>query len=358
MHLAHLHRLCAVCVALVLVVGIVGCHSGAERNIAPTAVAPTAATPSQSGLLGDLNGNGLPNVADAIGILRIFVGIDALDPLADCDGDGNVGVADAIMLLRCVVGLDAWPISGAAGDGTDPGDQTIGPDGQTLVWVPGGSFMMGYQIGYFNERPVHRVTLDGFWIGQCEVTNAQYQAFCTATGRMFPDYYGWYPYWGDDHPVVFVSWHDAEAYCDYYGYTLPTEAQWEYAAAGPTSRVYPWGNEWDWQKCCDYGNRGPGGDTFPVGSFPAGASWCAALDMVGNVWEWCADWYDADYYQVSPELNPPGPESGTVRVRRGGSWACYYYYYSGDLLRAACRYPAGPSYAGSDIGFRVSRSRL
>ena len=372
MHLAHLHRLCAVCVALVLVVGIVGCHSGAERNIAPTAVAPTAATPSQSGLLGDLNGNGLPNVADAIGILRIFVGIDALDPLADCDGDGNVGVADAIMLLRCVVGLDAWPISGAAGDGTDPGDQTIGPDGQTLVWVPGGSFMMGYQIGYFNERPVHRVTLDGFWIGQCEVTHEQYAAFLNQLRPVYESLHSWVSrdeagIWWDtqwnaeagrydpvypvtvapgyeQHPAVLVTSEGAAAYCAHYVYVLPTEAQWEYAARGPDARTWPWGNLWDAGKCCNINNKGPGGTTFPVGSFAAGASWCGALDMTGNIHEWCADWYDEEYYQVSPELNPQGPDSGTHRVARGGFWN------TGESACKAAR--RGPSYVPA--GFRVA----
>jgi len=188
--------------------------------------------------------------------------------------------------------------------------------------------------------------MDGFWIGQCEVTNAQYRAFCDATGRAFP----WGSNQGDDHPVVYVSWDDGQAYCDHYGYVLPTEAQWEYAAAGPDAREYPWGDLWDQQKCCNYYNRGPGGRTFPVGSFPAGASWCGASDMAGNVWEWCADWYSATYYQVSPELNPPGPESGSCRVLRGGCWNSGHL----DACRSAYRIYDVPSLTSNLIGFRVA----
>ena len=224
-----------------------------------------------------------------------------------------------------------------------PGQQRIGPDGQTLVWVPSGSFMMGSDDGPDDERPIHRVTLDGFWIGRCEVTNAQYRAFCNATGREFPASSNQ----GDDHPVGAVNWYDAQAYCAFYGYTLPTEAQWEYAARGPSVPTYPWGDEWDAQKCCNWANLGPGDRTFPVGSFPAGASWCGALDMAGNVWEWCADWYSETYYQVSPEWNPPGPESGESRVVRGDSW------WSEDP-RVAQRFDLPSGAEGNSFGFRVS----
>jgi len=345
MPLMHPIRASIICIALLAAVGMIGCHGGAERDASSTVVTPSGPVVSQSGLLGDLNGNGIPDVADAIGILRIVVGLDAHNPLADCDGDGTVSVADAIMLLRCVVGLDDWPIGG--GDpGLQPIDEMVGPDGQTLVWVPAGSFMMGSN-SYSNEQPIHRVTLDGFWIGKHEVTNAQYQAFCNATGRTFPSGSNQ----GDDHPVAYVNWYDAQAYCDYYGYALPTEAQWEYAARGPAVPVYPWGDTWDLRKCCNWDNRGPGGRTHPVGSFPAGASWCGALDMAGNVREWCKDWYSSSYYQISPELNPRGPESGTYRVVRGGS--CYDV--DPRSLRAASRDIGVPSHRRDRGGFRCSR---
>ena len=342
MRVVSFHRLWLV--ALVLpVVAIVGCHGGEQRGAFSAESSPLCA-PCQAGLRGDLNGNGNPDITDSVGILRIIVGLDPANALADCDCDGATGITDAIALLRCLVGLDEWPIFCG---------EMVGPDGQTLVWVPGGSFMMGRDYWLSDEDPIHQVTFDGFWLGQCEVTNAQYQAFCTATGRTFPEYDEWHPYQGDDHSVVLVSWYDAQAYCDYYGYSLPTEAQWEYAAAGPTSRIYPWGTVWDAQKCCNYYNTGPGNRTFPVGSFPEGASWCGALDMAGNVCEWCADWYSSGYYEVSPELNPSGPESGSNRVLRGGSW-----YDLGDSCRAADRVYNDPSSTYTTLGFRVSRSRL
>ncbi len=332
-----------VTVVVMLLAGILGCHGGGQTDVARTDPAEAPVGVSQAGLRGDLNGSGLPDVSDAIGILRIVVGLDAPNALADCNGDGNTGVADAIMVLRCVVGLGEWPIRPGE---HSLGDEMTGPDGQTLVWVPGGSFMMGSEGSWDDERPIHRVTLDGFWIGQCEVTNVQYEAFCDAAVWWFPGDSDE----GDDHPVVYVGWDDAQAYCDHYGYTLPTEAQWEYAARGPAVPTYPWGDAWDQSKCCNDDNRGPGGSTFPVGSFPAGASWCGALDMAGNVFDWCADWYDEEYYQVSPELNPPGPDSGTHRVQRGGSW-CNGDWYCGAATRAY----ADPFDWYDDSGFRVAQ---
>jgi formylglycine-generating enzyme required for sulfatase activity len=339
---AHARRFVLLSVSFALLAGIAGCHSSGG-DVAPPAVAPAAIT-GQAGLHGDLNGSGTPDITDAVGVLRIIVGLDPANALADCDCDSATGITDAIALLRCLVGLAPWPIA----CGLAPGDETTGPDGQTLVWVPAGSFMMGSEDGLPDERPVHQVTLDGFWIGQCEVTNAQYAAFCDATGL------DWNPPEPGDHPVMHVNWYDAQEYCDYYGYTLPTEAQWEYAARGPAVPTYPWGNEWDAQKCCNWDNWGPGADrTFPAGSFPAGESWCGALDMAGNVCEWCADWYSQTYYQVSPEVNPPGPESGTIRVCRGGSW---YMPQGPDYCRTANRGGGTPQYGNDHTGFRVARS--
>ena len=130
-----------------------------------------------------------------------------------------------------------------------------------MVWVPPGEFMMGSPEGQggANEHPQHRVHITkGFWVGKHEVTNAQYRAFCEATGREFPSSSDQ----GDDHPVVWVTWREAKAYCDHYGLSLPTEAQWAYAARGPEGRVYPGGDEWDPERLCWSENSGPGGVRF------------------------------------------------------------------------------------------------
>jgi formylglycine-generating enzyme required for sulfatase activity len=155
---------------------------------------------------------------------------------------------------------------------------------------------------------------------------AQYRKFCEATKHAMPEEPDWK--WQDTHPIVNVSWNDAKAYADWAGAALPTEAQWEKAARGGDGRPFPWGFAWDATKCANGSNSGAGDTprgTHPVGSFPAGASPYGALDMAGNVWEWCADWYDADYYKNAATKNPTGPDTGTGRVLRGGSWIDYLY---------------------------------
>ena len=191
------------------------------------------------------------------------------------------------------------------------------------------------------------------------------------------------PFWWDDPqwnspnlPVVGVSWFEAEAYCNWLSqktgrhYSLPTEAQWEKAArasplplAGEGSgvgadglgvRLWPWGDTWDAQECNNYEGEDKIGQTTPVGIYPDGASPYGALDMAGNVWEWCQDWYDADEYArraESPVIDPQGPEIGRARVVRGGSWHL-------DRLSARCAYRLrrGPEYFYSNLGFRLVRS--
>jgi sulfatase modifying factor 1 len=251
---------------------------------------------------------------------------------------GGAGAAGA--------GGNAWERQG-----TKVGEEIISPDGGKMVWVPAGEFMMGSLEGEGNalEHPQHRVRITrGFWLGKCEVTNEQYRAFCDATGRGLREE----SRNGPKHPVVYVSWEDAKAYCDHYGLALPTEAQWEYAARGPEGRKYPWGNEWDAKKCCNRDNRGAGVQaTMEVGSLPAGDSWCGASDLAGNVWEWCADWYGEDYYAGSPQDDPQGPASGDCRLLRGGSWD-----YNGGLCRSAFRYYDVPWIWYDYYGFRVSRT--
>ncbi|MBP8951715.1 MAG: SUMF1/EgtB/PvdO family nonheme iron enzyme [Armatimonadetes bacterium] len=216
--------------------------------------------------------------------------------------------------------------------GTDAGQEIKGPDGSTYVWVPAGEFMMGSDDGDKDEKPLRRAEItNGFWVAKNEVTKASYRAFCSATGRTFPRSSPG----GDSHPVTQVSWDDAEAYCERYGLALPTETQWEYAARGPDSPEYPWGNDWDPTVCCHSSNRGSGGIPFGVGSFPSNASWCGALDMAGNVWEMTSDWYTGG-----------GPAfEGKFRSLRGGS-----HGEGRDTCRASNRCPfirrRGDEYTG------------
>jgi serine/threonine-protein kinase len=243
--------------------------------------------------------------------------------------------------------LQPWQKPGATA-----GDEISGPDGGTMIWVPPGEFDMGSRDGRPDEQPVHHVRLThGFWLRKSPVTQAQYQRYCQETGADFPAGGD-----GDLFPVVNIGWKDAADYCKHYGMTLPTEAQWEYAARGKDGRVYPWGNDWSPSLCCNWQNRGPNAHAFPIGSFPQGASWCGALDMAGNVWQWCADWYDSKYYAASPAADPPGPDEGEalpvigqVRVLRGGCWSID----DPTVFRSAHRgYVDNPSARRDGYGFR------
>jgi formylglycine-generating enzyme required for sulfatase activity len=223
-------------------------------------------------------------------------------------------------------------------------------DGMVMFYVPGGIFQMGSAEGNPDEQPVHSVTLDGFWIDETEVTNAQY-ARCVATsvcsspsesGSYTRDsYYEDNQY--DDYPVIWVSWDDATTYCQQVGGRLPTEAEWEYAARGPDGHVYPWGNDLPNENLANYG--GNVGDTTKVGSYPDGQSWVGAMDMAGNVWEWVNDWYGS--YPSESQVNPSGPASGEYRVLHGGSW-----YDSGEYVRVAARHGAHSGGRSVNIGFR------
>jgi len=230
----------------------------------------------------------------------------------------------------------------------EPGDIWINPkDGAELCFVPAGEFIMGSNDGLDNERPQHRVYLDGYWIYKYEVTVAQYRKFCQATGRKMPLPPEWG--WKDDHPIVYVTWDDAVAYAKWAGVRLPTEAEWEKAARGTDGREYPWGNKWDASKCNNYWT-GPK-QTTAVGSYPQGVSPYGVHDMAGNVWEWCADWYDPNYYRSAPSKNPLGPSSGMYRVVRGSSWI----YENPDRFRCALRDFYNPEVRFGNYGFRCAR---
>jgi formylglycine-generating enzyme required for sulfatase activity len=202
--------------------------------------------------------------------------------------------------------------------------------------------------GEDDEHPQHTVYLDEYWIDRTEVTNAQYR-WCVEAGACTAPVCETYDDAAkSDHPVVCVSWYDAQAYCKWAGRRLPTEAEWEKAARGTDGRAYPWGN--DSPDCIKAQYGGCAGDTVAVGTKPAGVTPYGALDMAGNVWEWVTDWYDADIYAQLPRENPQGSVSGPTRVLRGGSWN-----FAADLIRVANRYWSMPDAGNVYFGFRCAR---
>jgi formylglycine-generating enzyme required for sulfatase activity len=280
------------------------------------------------------------------------------------------------------------------------------PDGMVMVYVPAGDFEMGndgiqwvwsgslvwddldLQV-FTDEGPKHDVYLDAYWIDQTEVTVGMFRKFVEDTGyETTAERDGWGAPWTDgpmekewphvpgtdwqhphgpessavdDHPVVQVSWYDAEAYCEWAGGYLPMEAQWEKAARGTDDRLWPWGDTYEGNRgnFCDVScpvkrwNHNSYDDSYPlispVGIFPGGASPYGALDMAGNIWEWVADWYDEDYYTDSPYENPTGPSSGTERTQRGGSWID-----NESWVRTTVRHETPPRTRADDLGFRCA----
>jgi formylglycine-generating enzyme required for sulfatase activity len=223
-----------------------------------------------------------------------------------------------------------------------------GKDGAPMVLIPAGEFQMGGN-DHDNEKPIHTVYVDAFYMDKYEVTNKQYGKFMDATGYKAPRYWSDSKYNAPEQPVVSVSWHDAAAYAKWSGKRLPTEAEWEKAARGDlTGKKYPWGDKLTHD---DANYKGTGGkdrwdNTSPVGSFsPNGYG---LYDMTGNVCEWCSDWLGENYYSSSPKRNPTGPSSGEKRVLRGGEW----FYFPSDNLRCAGRSSSNPTYTILLVGFR------
>ena len=280
-----------------------------------------------------------------------------------------------VILLITIFSITVY----AQSDEPQAGDERVDEFGIEQVYVPAGCFMMGASQEHIqairseapawvvrelpSEMPQHEVCLtSGYWIDKYEVTNAAFQAFVDAGGYTTEAYWseeGWE--WlseqdtaelpvecvepEPDHPRVCITWYEAEAYANWRGGSLPTEAQWEYAARGPESPIYPWGNEWD----AELANVLDSEETTPVGSYPDGVSWVGAHDMSGNAMEWVWDWLDENYYDDSPTEDPSGPETGRRKVERGGWWGSNEF-----VVRTTYRhFEDPPTYQDHHIGVRI-----
>ena len=260
----------------------------------------------------------------------------------------------------------------------DPGTARTDAHGVDQVWVPGGTFTMGADTQdatrpawanneALSEGPAHEVSISrGYWIDTTEVTVAAFGEFTAAGGYddqslWSADGWRWRQAQGTkslpnpcvaqapNEPQVCVTWFEAEAYAHWRGGRLPTEAEWEFAARGPESLVYPWGKDYD----ADLANLDGGTKPVAVGSYPDGASWVGALDMAGNAMEWVSDWWSTTYYGLRVTDDPTGPATGSAKVEKGGWWGP-----PGDsgayVGRAAYRhFEDPPLYFDHHIGFRI-----
>ena len=308
----------------------------------------------------DLNADGKINIQDLV-IIAQHLGTDNTE--VDQNGDGEINILDLVLVAGL---LGEVPIKPEIPEG--------------MVLIPAGSFEMGSEA-HVSERPVRTVHLDAFYMDKYEVTNAQFKAFVDANPQWQKDniedrfnlndsyLYYWtgndYPAGEADHPVVAVSWYAAMAYAEWAGKQLPTEAEWEYAARGGLAgQKYPWGDTIT-PADANYQNSNIG-DTTPVGAYEANGY--GLYDMAGNVWEWCLDAYDEDFYAASENSRNPLAGGETLqglrdtfmtiptsswRVLRGGSWNDFARY-----LRVANRFWDSPAFAYTHFGFRCARGTV
>jgi formylglycine-generating enzyme required for sulfatase activity len=254
-----------------------------------------------------------------------------------------------------MVALQIWCVSQSQEASTTSSGVQNSQDG--MVLIPGGEFVMGITYpnveirGKYIDNPAHAVKVDPFYLDKAEVTNAEYFRFCQATGHRFPFFWGMRDFRSGldfpNNPVTGVSWKDAQDFAMWRGVRLPTEAEWEFAARGGLEgKTFPKGDTLEPADAC-YAPQAHGPE--PVGKFKPNAY--GLSDMVGNVGEWVADYYQQDYYVKGPRINPPGPDLGCFRVVRGGGW------YSGKMCNTVCSRTALPTHwIDFNTGFRCARS--
>ena len=327
----------------------------------------------------DYNGDGNLNIADMIALL--LLGRDnPTDPRADYNGDGEYAIDDAIALIMAIRDGILTP---------DVEKEVI--QGITMVSIPAGTFQMGTNrtdYSWFeSSRPVHSVTLSPFQMAQTAITYSQYAEYLNAalaageitaetwavrgatgdySGQLYiylqgdsgPNNKCWISYNGtsfsvetgkENKPVVYVTWYGAKAFALKYSMDLPTEAQWEYACRG--GQQYEYGTDDGTISNAKANYDMNVGQPKPVGSYPANPF--GLYDMAGNVWEWCNDWYDSNYYSSSPNQDPSGPETGSMRAGRGGAWN-RDAYVSHSAFRSADEPGALDDHSGFRVVLRVS----
>jgi len=232
----------------------------------------------------------------------------------------------------------------------------LGDKPNEMILIPAGEFIMGTDNRLPDEGPEHKVHLKAYYIDRYEVTNLQYRRFNNETHRRSPSHFRnrTFPPGKADHPVTFVSWEDADAYCRWAGKRLPTDQEWEKAARGSDGRMFPWGNEFDikrantplrWKKLSQFG------DTTPVGAFPEGASPYGLMDMSGNVWEWTASWYTA-YPKNKVASESYGERYKTLK---GGSWFDCSFYNCGISAPVFNRAFFAKKVKNDSFGFRCAK---
>lgn len=274
--------------------------------------------------------------------------------LSEAGLDG--GTHNAVVNIWSSGGLLEVPISlnttfTGSGSGSSIGGQEVGiyttPAGTTheMITIPEGEFTMGSNLGERNAQPAHTVYLSTYQIDRFEVTNLQYQAFVQTTNHR-PSEFAQNPSLNVENlPITGIAWLDADAYCQWIGGRLPTEAEWEKAARGIDGRTYPWGETSPDPTLLNY--KREINQPVAVGSYPTGVSPFGLHDMAGNVWEWTNDWISSTYYIISPDRNPTGPSNGSQRVIRGGSWG-----EDQTFVRTFNRFWSAPNASTDLIGFR------